>query len=152
MGIKIGSYTLLLLLLAGCDSRYRYPCQDPANWDKLECNNDVCKAEAECTSDLTPKVDTNITTEADLLQDNKDEISNDCAKSTTETRYVDGPKQVDLKVVRTKVLKEKNEIGVMDPEDDEYEVPSRTPPSMDEEAPLTMNTIIDTAAHNAAIK
>lgn len=40
------------LLLAGCNSQYRYPCQDPANWDNKECNNEVCKAEGECTSDL----------------------------------------------------------------------------------------------------
>ena len=39
-------------LLAGCNSQYRYPCQDPANWGKDECNNQVCKAEGECTSDL----------------------------------------------------------------------------------------------------
>ena len=43
-------------LLAGCNSQYRYPCQDPANWGKDECNNQVCKAEGECTSDvLEPK-------------------------------------------------------------------------------------------------
>ncbi len=43
-------------LLAGCNSQYRYPCQDPANWGKDECNNQVCKAEGECTSDvLAPK-------------------------------------------------------------------------------------------------
>jgi len=40
------------LLLAGCEDRYRYPCQNPANWDKAECNNEICKAEGECTSDL----------------------------------------------------------------------------------------------------
>ncbi len=44
------------LLLAGCNSQYRYPCQDPDNWGKEECNNEVCKAEGECTSDvLEPK-------------------------------------------------------------------------------------------------
>ena len=43
-------------LLAGCNSQYRYPCQDPANWGKDECNNQICKAEGECTSDvLAPK-------------------------------------------------------------------------------------------------
>jgi hypothetical protein len=43
-------------LLAGCNSQYRYPCQDPANWGNKECNNEVCKAEGECTSDvLAPK-------------------------------------------------------------------------------------------------
>jgi hypothetical protein len=44
------------LLLAGCENRYRYPCQNPANWGKAECNNEVCKAEGECTSNiLEPK-------------------------------------------------------------------------------------------------
>jgi hypothetical protein len=43
-------------LLAGCNSQYRYPCQDPANWGKAECNNEICKAEGDCTSDvLEPK-------------------------------------------------------------------------------------------------
>jgi hypothetical protein len=40
------------LLLAGCNSQYRYPCQDPANWGNAECNNEICKAEGECTSDV----------------------------------------------------------------------------------------------------
>jgi hypothetical protein len=39
----------------------------------------------------------------------------------------------------------------MDPEGDEYIEPARTPPSLEEEV-LTMNTVVDTAAHNAAIK
>jgi hypothetical protein len=39
----------------------------------------------------------------------------------------------------------------MDPEGDEYEAPVRTPASIEEEV-LTMNTVVDTAAHNAAIK
>lgn len=48
---------LPILLLAGCNSQYRYPCQDPDNWGKAECNNEVCKAEGECTSDvLEPSV------------------------------------------------------------------------------------------------
>jgi hypothetical protein len=41
-----------LLMLAGCAPQYRYPCQDPDNWGKEECNNEVCKAEGECTADL----------------------------------------------------------------------------------------------------
>ena len=39
-------------LLAGCNSQYRYPCQDPINWGNEECNNEICKAEGECTSDV----------------------------------------------------------------------------------------------------
>lgn len=47
---------LVAMLLAGCADQYRYPCQNPANWGKEECNNEVCKAEGECTSDvLEPK-------------------------------------------------------------------------------------------------
>ena len=41
----------LSLNLGGCESRYRYPCQDPANWGKTECHNDACKAEGTCTQD-----------------------------------------------------------------------------------------------------
>ena len=39
----------ILLLLSGCEYHYRYPCQDPKNWHKVECNNEVCKAEGTCT-------------------------------------------------------------------------------------------------------
>jgi hypothetical protein len=47
---------LVAMLFAGCADQYRYPCQNPANWGKEECNNEVCKAEGECTSDvLEPK-------------------------------------------------------------------------------------------------
>lgn len=66
-------------LLAGCNSQYRYPCQDPANWGKDECNNQVCKAEGECTSDvLEPKaaedlIDDGLIEDATLDADNTEE-------------------------------------------------------------------------------
>jgi hypothetical protein len=44
-----------LLMISACESHYRYPCQDPKNWDKVECNNEVCRAEGECTSDVLGK-------------------------------------------------------------------------------------------------
>lgn len=47
MGTK--TLILTLLFLYGCDNHYRYPCQDPKNWKKIECNNEVCKAESTCT-------------------------------------------------------------------------------------------------------
>lgn len=42
------------LLLAGCgyDGGYRYPCQDPANWESEECNPPICKVDGACTKDL----------------------------------------------------------------------------------------------------
>lgn len=48
-----------LIFLAGCEFRYRYECQDPQNWGKEWCSNDVCKAEGDCASDVlgfTPKI------------------------------------------------------------------------------------------------
>lgn len=42
------------LLLAGCgyDGGYRYPCQDPVNWESEECNPPICKVDGTCTKDL----------------------------------------------------------------------------------------------------
>jgi hypothetical protein len=44
----------LLLVLSGCgyDGGYRYPCQDPANWETAECNPPICSASETCTKDL----------------------------------------------------------------------------------------------------
>ena len=132
---------LPLLLIAGCNSSYRYPCQDPANWGKLECNNEVCEADGTCTKNtIGPSINTTVSqpaSEEETVTEANTEISSDTNCNSSEG-----------KVVSRKPSKE----VVMDVEGDEYEVPSRTPPSMDEEAPLTMNTVVDTAAHNAATK
>ena len=42
----------LFLVLSGCDSRYRYPCQDPDNWDKQICKKPWCSADGTCPEDL----------------------------------------------------------------------------------------------------
>ena len=49
--------TLLLAstaLLTGCgyDGHYRYPCQDPANWENEECKPPVCTVNGACPEDL----------------------------------------------------------------------------------------------------
>ena len=43
-------YTLILLplLLTACDTRYRYPCQDPSNWDTPECKKPICEVNKDC--------------------------------------------------------------------------------------------------------
>lgn len=51
------SAVLLAILLTACSNpeglnRYRYPCQDPVNWEKAECNPPVCEASGLCTKDL----------------------------------------------------------------------------------------------------
>jgi hypothetical protein len=48
-------YLLLLLLpltLAACQERYRYPCQDPENWDDKLCKHPYCSANGTCPEDL----------------------------------------------------------------------------------------------------
>lgn len=53
--------TFLTLGLTGCgyDGHYRYPCQDPANWEIAECKPPICTANGACPKDLTeqPKVE-----------------------------------------------------------------------------------------------
>ena len=47
-------YILLLVLpfLVACQERYRYPCQDPNNWDKQFCQKPYCSANGTCPEDL----------------------------------------------------------------------------------------------------
>ncbi len=45
---------LLLVALMGCQERYRYPCQDPANWNEDFCKKPICSANGTCPEDLTP--------------------------------------------------------------------------------------------------
>lgn len=42
-----------LLVLTGCGERYRYPCQDPENWDEKYCKKPYCSANGTCPEDLT---------------------------------------------------------------------------------------------------
>jgi hypothetical protein len=37
-------------LISGCSDleRYRYPCQDPVNWEKDECKPPLCEASGTC--------------------------------------------------------------------------------------------------------
>ena len=45
---------LLILLLAGCSDVYRYPCQNPDNWEHKVCKKPYCNANGTCPEDLTP--------------------------------------------------------------------------------------------------
>ena len=46
--------SVLALGLSGCDfdGSYRYPCQDPANWEKAECKPPICETNGACPVDL----------------------------------------------------------------------------------------------------
>jgi len=39
--------------LAACQERYRYPCQDPKNWEKEECKRPLCAATQSCPDQLS---------------------------------------------------------------------------------------------------
>ena len=41
-----------VLALTACSDYYRYPCQDPANEGKPECNPPACEAAGDCTKYL----------------------------------------------------------------------------------------------------
>jgi hypothetical protein len=43
---------LLLPLLFACNERYRYPCQDPENWEEKQCQKPYCTANGTCPEDL----------------------------------------------------------------------------------------------------
>lgn len=46
-----------IFLLSGCgyDGHYRYPCQDPANWEIAECKPPQCEVTGTCSKDLVGK-------------------------------------------------------------------------------------------------
>ena len=50
--MKAAFLVLTALLLVGCEDTYRYPCQDPANKDKEECNRPICEADGMCYDKL----------------------------------------------------------------------------------------------------
>jgi len=47
---------VLLLLLAGCEDRYRYHCQDPANWSQKRCQRPDCLFTQDCPDYLVAPV------------------------------------------------------------------------------------------------
>jgi hypothetical protein len=48
---------ILVLTMSGCSYNgfYRYECQDPTNWDKVECNVPICETSGTCSKDLVGK-------------------------------------------------------------------------------------------------
>ncbi len=54
LAVFLGS-TVLALGLTGCSGYqgfYRYPCQEPANWELAECKPPVCSVAGTCPVDL----------------------------------------------------------------------------------------------------
>jgi hypothetical protein len=62
--------SVLALASCGYDGKYRYPCQDPENWESTECQPPVCKVDGACTETLLgwdPNAVTETTTEETIV-------------------------------------------------------------------------------------
>lgn len=51
--LKMAAILMFLPALVACNERYRYPCQDPDNWDQQICKKPWCSANGTCPEDLT---------------------------------------------------------------------------------------------------
>jgi hypothetical protein len=47
------SIFILVLCLFGCEDRFRYKCQSPANWEATDCKPPICTATQTCPDDVT---------------------------------------------------------------------------------------------------
>lgn len=148
---------LPLLLLVGCEGHYRYPCQDPANWGKIECNNEVCQAEGTCTSLVlarqgTLPSDTPMSDQENYGDDVNGINNSECQPNETEAvvnLYAakgDRPRNFGVKnpmMLAPQSIDTEPDLQIFE------EADSAAGPA---EVPLTMNTIVDTAAHNSATR
>ena len=46
--LAIAVLAIPVLVIAGCNDRFRYPCQDPENWDKEYCKKPLCEVNRNC--------------------------------------------------------------------------------------------------------
>ena len=46
--ITIAVLALPVLFASGCEERYRYPCQDPKNWELAQCQKPLCEVHRQC--------------------------------------------------------------------------------------------------------
>jgi hypothetical protein len=54
---RLSLIALLSLALSSCgyDGNFRYPCQDPINWETADCVPPQCHASDYCSKDLVPE-------------------------------------------------------------------------------------------------
>jgi hypothetical protein len=46
--ITLAILCLPVVIAAGCKERYRYPCQDPKNWETEQCKKPLCEVHRQC--------------------------------------------------------------------------------------------------------
>ena len=47
----------VVMVVASCEDRFRYPCQDNKNWNKPECQRPTCAVTGTCPDQLVPAAD-----------------------------------------------------------------------------------------------
>lgn len=140
----------LSLNLGGCQSRYRYPCQDPANWGKSECHNDACKAEGTCTQDtLGNRTDIN-TTESEPDPDPDAPPHEENSQEKTEEPHI--PAISNNTVSECKQPEKKINFNVKSMPPPPMTPPVETVEAHEGEQPLTMDTVVETNGHNLAAR
>lgn len=68
--------TPLFFILLGCDQYYRYPCQNPENWDKPACQKPLCEVNRDCPSMILDKH----TITSPLIETKNTKSSTECPK------------------------------------------------------------------------
>ena len=85
--LKLYTYSPIIILVVGiiyvfaAPDVFRYPCQDPANWDLAECKPPLCQATGACTENLISNGD-DIVTQLDKMKAASDALG---INSTTKT-------------------------------------------------------------------
>jgi hypothetical protein len=46
--LAIAVLAIPMVFLSGCDQYYRYPCQNPDNWEKEQCKKPLCEVNRDC--------------------------------------------------------------------------------------------------------
>jgi hypothetical protein len=46
--MKYAAIVLTTVMLAGCGQQFRYPCQNPENWNNPECQRPLCEVNRDC--------------------------------------------------------------------------------------------------------
>lgn len=52
MFLPVFALVLGIIYVFAAEDKYRYECQDPANWEQAYCQPPLCEATAACTKDL----------------------------------------------------------------------------------------------------
>ena len=128
----------LALELGGCANRYRYPCQDPANWNKVECNNDACRAEGDCTSQVLGASFLKREDDVSVTESSPDDLSDAAPKKTIPN-------------TKNNISNNSHQSEHNASEPDSMPIAEREP-VFEGERPLTMDTIVSTHEHNLAAR